>query len=101
MKKYVKAAVESTNESLPKNMSDIYGIIENHRGKFKPDDSYAIEAAILRICDKLDKFAKGQSDAASKCEKSLAKIQAAISDLPAAFIDTYTRLFKERSNLEK
>lgn len=53
---------------------DISGIIEQHKGVFNPK-SYPKECAILRLCDKIDKFHDEQyKEVKKKCEKTLDEI---------------------------
>lgn len=55
-------------------LDNIAEIISVHTGEFNPR-SHVLESAILRICDKLDKFEKMQDDAEEKCRKSMEKIE--------------------------
>ena len=52
---------------------DIAEIISAHKKAFNPS-SHELESAILRICDKLDRFKKGKDDAEEKCKGSLKRI---------------------------
>lgn len=56
-RKYIALALRKKNIDTDKidRFDDVCIIIENHRGKFFPH-RYIWESAILRICDKLDKF---------------------------------------------
>lgn len=54
-------------------LGSIFDIIEAHTGCFHPH-LHTLEAAVLRICDKLDKFHKMQDDAADKSRKSMMEI---------------------------
>ena len=68
-------------------------VIAAHKGKFNPPEDYELESAILRICDKLDKFYKGQWDAWEKCEDSLAKIREVLDEKTGAvFEKTYREM---------
>ena len=49
-------------------------IIRAHKGKFKPDEDYACEAAILRMADKIDMLRRGK-DRQNKYEEGIDKIQ--------------------------
>ena len=62
------------------NEEALVDAIAAHKGKFKPPEDYKLESAILRICDKLDKFYKGQKDALSKCEDSLTEIRKVLDE---------------------
>ncbi len=77
----------------------VCNIIKAHTEKFKPNKKYAMEAAVLRICDKLDKFNKGKEDAQDKCQRSLKVIKKywrrLEKDIPKAFYKTYEELFNE------
>ncbi|QNU68526.1 HD domain-containing protein [Ruminiclostridium herbifermentans] len=78
----------------------VCNIIKAHTGDyFEPDEEYSLEAAVLRICDKLDKFNKGKKDAKDKCEASLSLIEDYFSeiniDIPNAFYKKYYKLFKK------
>ena len=65
-------------------------VIAAHKGKFHPSEEYELESAILRICDKLDKFYKGQWDAWERCEDSLGKIREVLDeDTGEVFEETY------------
>jgi HD superfamily phosphodiesterase len=64
------------------NKAGVYEIITAHKGKFRPK-KHQLEAAILRICDKLDKFdkAKGKEipykkagEAMNDCNETMGKI---------------------------
>lgn len=71
-------------KTIKKVIDDIYSkeefnvltmIISNHKGKFNPK-KYKEESAILRLCDKVDKFHKGdKKDARRICHKTLMKIE--------------------------
>jgi len=53
---------------------DVLNIIECHRKRFKPKEKNQMEAAILRICDTLDKYKKMEEeieDIEEKCNKVL------------------------------
>ena len=87
-----------------KDLDNLVGIIENHKGGFSPK-AYELESAVLRICDKLDKYsqadckcdnekfekaAKKFREAAEKCNASMMKIKAALdSNTWSAFEDAY------------
>lgn len=49
-------------------------IIRAHKGKFKPDEDYACEAAILRMADKIDMLRRGK-DKQNKYEEGIDKIK--------------------------
>lgn len=74
----------------------VCNIIKAHTKNFKPEKKYAMEAAVLRICDKLDRFNKGKKDAKAKCKESLSLIEKywneLDSDIPEAFYKTYEEL---------
>jgi len=44
----------------------LYDIAKSHKGKFEPPEEIAIEAAVLRICDKLDKYRKSKKKKATE-----------------------------------
>ncbi len=72
--KNVKRAVASVSPYINKpKLKPVTKIIVSHKGEFAPK-SNELESAILRVCDKLDRFAKGKADAREKCEESLRKI---------------------------
>lgn len=50
-------------------------IIRAHKGKFKPDEDHACEAAILRMADKIDMLRRGE-DKQNKYEEGIDKIRA-------------------------
>lgn len=55
-----------------KYINNICSLIESHKSKhFNPPPNLAFEAAVLRICDKLDKYRKGSSKAYKKCSNSI------------------------------
>lgn len=56
------------------NIDAVVEIIAAHKGDFAPTKN-GLECAVLRICDKLDKFEKGKADAEKRCNKSMQKIQ--------------------------
>ena len=73
-KKNVKAVLEKYDMDIESDLvKSIAKIISEHKGSFEPK-KHRKEAAILRICDKLDKFNKGKDDAEEKCNKSIEKI---------------------------
>lgn len=49
-------------------------IIKAHKGKFKPDEDYACEAAILRMADKIDMLRRGK-DKQNKYEEGIDRIE--------------------------
>ena len=55
---------------LPHNsktrLKPVTKIILSHKGKFVPKNN-ELESAILLVCDKLDRFARGKADAREKC----------------------------------
>jgi HD superfamily phosphodiesterase len=57
-----------------KDLNDICAIIRVHSGDFDPDKRIGIEAAILRIADKLDRFNEYKRDAMKKCAFSIDEI---------------------------
>ncbi|NCC15605.1 MAG: HD domain-containing protein [Clostridia bacterium] len=71
----------------------VYEIIEAHKGGFNPSSDIALEAAILRMADKLDKFVKRPTKAEKSCKDSYCKILNYFATkgiaLPQKFIDTY------------
>ena len=92
-KEYIKKCAKECNLDI-KDHSEIYGIIKAHKGKFDPPKNIALESAILRICDKLDKFNKRQGDASDKCIDSFNKIEKYYKyKLPDGFENTYDLLF--------
>ncbi len=97
-KKHVEAAVKQVSKE--KELSAICEIIKAHKGKFKPSEEYKLEAAILRICDKLDRFNKKKEDASEKCIDSMEKINEKIPQLPKEFDDTY-KSFQKKLNPKK
>lgn len=54
-------------------LDDIVEIISVHKNGFNPKNN-KLESAILRICDKLDRFRKNKKDPEGDCKKSLKKI---------------------------
>lgn len=48
-------------------------IIKSHKGKKFNPQKYKLESAVVRLCDKLDRFKKGKKDADKKCRKTLKK----------------------------
>ena len=72
-KKVIRKALEGYE--LKSDKDDVISVISCHKGKFKPESWLELESAILRICDKLDRFRKGKADAAEKCEKSMEQIK--------------------------
>ena len=72
----LRYAIKETNIDITERQKKaICAIIEAHKGPFKPPESLLIEAAILRICDKLDKFQKNRKKAAVKIDKTMNKIE--------------------------
>ena len=61
------------NDITDVSIKDIAYVVSFHNGKLKPIE-HVLESAILRICDKLDRFNKGKDDAEEKCNKSINKI---------------------------
>lgn len=57
-----------------KDIEALGSIIRAHKGKFKPDEDYACEAAILRMADKIDMLRRGK-DKKNKYEEGIDKIQ--------------------------
>lgn len=56
--------------------NQIYSIILSHKGEFKPNVDIALEAAILRMADKIDKYNKSSSKkATASYQKSLRQIE--------------------------
>jgi HD superfamily phosphodiesterase len=96
--KKVKAAIEEGNYFL-ENKSVLYNIIEAHSEDFRPYKEYTLEAAVLRICDKLDKFIKKKDDTEEKCENSMKKIKDCFKEnrlqLPDEFKITYNKLLRK------
>lgn len=78
-------------------MQMVVKIIEQHKGKFMPpDDKLWLEAAILRLCDKIDKFEKTSIEKAKEaCEESLKKIQEWVQPKGKQFTDDYEILEKQ------
>lgn len=56
-KRNIVIPILEDNNYKNKKIDDIVYIIENHKGKFNPD-KLILESAILRMCDKLDKYNK-------------------------------------------
>lgn len=83
---------------LPCNKKTAVKAIAAHKGKFNPPADYEIESAILRICDKLDRFNKEKADAFDKCEKSLRKILEVLDkDTGEVFEKTYREILSNYS----
>jgi len=60
----------------PREFTALDEIIRSHKGDFDPHPRFALEAAVLRTADKLDKFSGGTEDEAEKsCDKSLKRIK--------------------------
>lgn len=74
MPENVKNAVENAGYHIDED-NVVLGVICAHKGKFSPKCDLALISAVLRICDKLDKFNKKAPDAMIKSELavSLAK----------------------------
>lgn len=100
-KKVVKKVLRQYTRA---DVSDILLVITNHKGDFEKDN-FPLESAILRICDKLDKFTKGQKDASEKCEKSYEKIKKSCKDLEdfpwEDFKKIYKKLYKKLKKTQK
>ena len=62
------------NRKTKKYAQEISSIIISHNGVFCPEESVAIEAAILRIADKIVRFGQ-KKDAEKKYKESLRKIK--------------------------
>lgn len=75
----------------PKNVIILCDIIANHNGTFAPL-CFSFEATILRLCDKLDKFNKGQEDANRKCIKSANKIEKHFEKSPPVDHDSLEKI---------
>lgn len=56
------------------SLEAVVDVIAMHKGRFDPWEN-ELECAVLRLCDKLDRFEKGKSDAKKKCRKTLKKIE--------------------------
>lgn len=69
-----QAAGENTLQEIPR-LDDVCAIIEAHRKSFSPPKHLAMEAAVLRLSDKLDRYYKGKADAAQKCQNSLRAVE--------------------------
>lgn len=62
-------------------LDDITVIISAHKGNLFMPERYALECAILRICDKIDKMNKAQEkDSAEKIEKKTRKAKKKCND---------------------
>lgn len=72
--------VEKEYSADIKDVKIVGDIIRAHRKKFKPSDTVWLEAAILRMADKLDKYAKGKANVENKCKKSIEAIEEYVSD---------------------
>lgn len=60
----------------PRDFAALGEIIRSHKGDFDPHPRVALEAAVLRIADKLDKFSGGPGNEAEKSyEKTLKRIK--------------------------
>ena len=46
------------NEESKKYLKDVSSIIKSHKEKFEPNDQIIVEAVILRMADKIDKYRK-------------------------------------------
>lgn len=57
-------------DKLSDRLQDILAIISVHKDEFEPKKNI-LECAVLRLCDKMDRFDEGKDDAQKKCEKSL------------------------------
>lgn len=73
-RKYIALALNKKNIDIDKinKFDDICIIIENHRGEFFPH-RYLLESAVLRTCDKLDKFNKAIEKSELAYEKAKRK----------------------------
>lgn len=71
----VAAANEIEENHLAKHRLRVADVVLNHKGKFSPEERNWEMAAILRLCDKLDKFDKGDLDAEQSCETNFKKIE--------------------------
>ena len=72
-KKHIRKALEPYEDELgydDDEIDDLVDIIHAHKGDFDPPPYYELESAILRLCDKMDRFNKGQSNAPVKCDES-------------------------------
>lgn len=77
-------------------MKMVVEIIEQHKGAFAPDDKLWLEAAILRLCDKIDKFEKNSvAKAEDACNKSLKTISVWAQLKGKPFTDDYKILEKQ------
>lgn len=71
--KYVKEVLfDAKINDIDEN---VFEIIKAHKDEFDPPKGIEFEAAILRICDKLDKFTKAKNDAENKCDASIQTIK--------------------------
>ena len=67
----LKALAEAKISIPPERIGSICSIVTAHRsGTFDPPREIAAESAILRMCDKLDRFRKGSKKAEKACEDS-------------------------------
>lgn len=100
-KKHQKAAGDVIRRKLPqmKRQREVLDIIRVHRKDFDPQQDQALEAAVLRICDKLDRFAKGKEDAQDKCVDSMKDIEKYYEErgmeLPEAFCRLYEQMLEK------
>lgn len=121
--KTVQLALEPYKDDLKSEMDALLSIIPTHNSEdFSPDDKYKLESAILRICDKLDKYtqaalkqAKGKSHKAkgdekmAKCnvkkaegkEQKAAKKFAEAKEEYAEAADKFTKATKKFEEAEK
>ena len=89
----LRAFAEASITIPPGHLDSICSIIGAHKsGAFDPPRELAAESAILRICDKLDKFRVGSEEAEMVCEGS--------KDLIVEYFDSNS-LSREREELEK
>ena len=81
---------------------DVFGIIEQHKGIFNPKRLFR-ECAILRLCDKIDKFYDDEqyNDAKEKCEKVIDEIVKTNCFESDSDIKILIQFFKKRKNKAK
>ena len=73
-KRAVQQALEKYKDDLTGDMDTFFmktliAMIRVHKGNFDPPEGYELESAILRICDKLDKYHQAQAKAEKGDEK--------------------------------
>ena len=73
---YLIKAFKEAGIKLPSEHElKVYKIIKAHKGNFSPEVDCTFESAVLRICDKLDKYRKGKKSASKDCSKTMELIK--------------------------